>query len=575
MWGTLCAPLQAIRARGGWRQRLGLEGDVPTPAPSRLALGHLQAWGDGDCSSAQLVWHLRHALEDGMQHPMVQRLARCGGDNPTNSRAAIGLVSLVETCGFGDVMTDVHGDVVQKVVLPSSLLALLHTRFSHKFDMLLGTEPGRLERFWGTLRAHSDFAAHVRDNPVLRSLGPEDWKTLVPLTIHEDAGPFTHRQSTNIISWSSLFGAGGEKKCQYMYASYIKRDALTGAQLESVWAPLLHGLETLATQGVGGYRFFVLFGKGDMEVRSNTWGLPHYNGIEVCSECRCNRSSHPYTDLRGGAAWRPTLVVTTEAFRSRLRLPLHPLMASSLFWRRFSPLDLMHVADCNGVACILAGSIIRPLVVGEPRLGRTQDERLAEINRRLVAFYDARPGYSRMAPLRHNNLQLNEWSVLHGKTAKAANTRCLTPFLVELAEAFYDDQAREEHRLVNRAARGMNRFYEIVYGADVFLNTAELSELRRVLLRTGTATQQLRGIARARGEMTWNITPKVHALQHFCEQAGVVNPRCTQNYMEESQVGTTTKVWARAARGRYTRRGQRVVLLKRLVALCVRLEVNL
>ena len=47
-----------------------------------------------------------------------------------------------------------------------------------------------------------------------------------------------------------------------------------------------------------------------------------------------------------------------------------------------------------------------------------------------------------------------------------------------------------------------------------------------------------------------------------------------QNYTEESSVGTVAKVWAHSANGRYRRTVQRMVLLKRLVALMIRLETD-
>ena len=166
-----------------------------------------------------------------------------------------------------------------------------------------------------------------------------------------------------------------------------------------------------------------------MECRSVSWGLANYNSAEPCSECRANRSDLAFTDLTASAPWRHTSNMSSAAYFARARAPVHPLLSGSFAWRFVAPLDVMHVCDCNGVASILGGSLIRPLVQGDPRLGSTQAERLASINSRLEAFYDSRPGYNRMPALRLQNLTADAgWAQLSGSTVKSAATRGLAPF---------------------------------------------------------------------------------------------------------------------------------------------------
>ena len=176
-----------------------------------------------------------------------------------------------------------------------------------------------------------------------------------------------------------------------------------------------------------------------------------------------------------------------------------------------------------------------------------------------------------MAPLRASNLVTNEWCMLGGPTVKAANTRGLSEFFVLIAIEFYDSDT-EYHRLVQRIARCLDRVYKILYGAGTFLTPAALGEFKRTLLMFGATFQALRGLAAAQNLLAWNITPKVHFAQHLGQQAALVNPRWCQSYTEESQIGSTTQVWSRSARGRYRKGVQRLVLMKRVVALAVRLE---
>ena len=59
---------------------------------------------------------------------------------------------------------------------------------------------------------------------------------------------------------------------------------------------------------------------------------------------------------------------------------------------------------------------------------------------------------------------------------------------------------------------------------------------------------------------------------HIPLYASVLNPRFVQNYAEESFIGSTTKVWHRSMFGPYKKVTQSTVLLKRSLALLLRLE---
>ena len=315
-----------------------------------------------------------------------------------------------------------------------------------------------------------------------------------------------------------------------------------------------------------------VFCKGLLEVRANAWGFANYNAVEPCSECPCNRSTIPYTDLSSTARWRE-LVLALDMYIARAKHPLHPLLACRWVWRFFFPLDCMHIMDCNGCTSIVAASVIRHLVLQERRLGANQQTRMNNINTLLVAFYDARPNSHRMPAIRLSNL-VNEagWAQLHGRAVKAANTRGLTPFLVQLAQAYYGDENDDYSRLVLRAVRHLDRFYNIMYDSGPFFTSDQLAEFKRVALRLGAATQQLTEAARLQGFLAWHIVPKMHYMMHLGALAECINPRFVHNYMEESQVGSMTKIWGRSAHGKYRREAQRLVLIKRLTALYIRLE---
>ena len=564
MFAFLCRPLETERHRGGWRQRIAARVATANPGPPRMGLRHLRNWGDGLASAKEVIANMADAVQDGeVKHPMIHRLAKIQGV------PAQGLADLMTACGIALPIEKIPGGtLVTDFARPSSLLKLLLDNYPAKFEQALGCDDQELlAGFWQELLRR---APEVRNLAWCRGTTYDDWKRMVPLTMHEDAGPYTKRLSANIVSFGGLLGRGGEKMCQYPIISYIKERRPTDEELESMWNPILLDFEDLAHRGVGPWRFVLLYVKSDLEVRSVVWGLPSFNSTEPCTECRADCSGRPFTDLRTNASWRDTVLDSSAAFLERARRPLHPLLSSSLFWRGFMPLDLMHLLECNGAANIVAGSILQPLTQRR-ELGASQAQRLAHINSLMLEWQQGHRGMIRMPPFRLANLESNEWACLSGPTIKAANTRSLAPFLVLLAEKFYDPNT-EEGRNVQRIARCLQRMYQILYSSGLFLTDAELNEFRRVLSRFGASFQTLRALAEADNRMLWHIIPKVHISQHLSTQAAVMNPRFCQNYTEESQIGTATRIWKRSASGKYRSGIQRLVLLKRLVGFVVRFD---
>ena len=73
-------------------------------------------------------------------------------------------------------------------------------------------------------------------------------------------------------------------------------------------------------------------------------------------------------------------------------------------------------------------------------------------------------------------------------------------------------------------------------------------------------------------QRAFDVTPKVHKLQHVPMVCEFVNMRFIQCYLEESAVGTTTRIWMKSMAGRWRRRVQRTVLAKRFLGLFLRFE---
>ena len=99
--------------------------------------------------------------------------------------------------------------------------------------------------------------------------------------------------------------------------------------------------------------------------------------------------------------------------------------------------------------------------------------------------------------------------------------------------------------------------------------------LRVVTESFGECFMRLREIARVKKWPLWNVTPKVHKMQHVPLLATVLNPRCVQNYAEESLIGTCTAIWARSVKGKYRTVAQKAVLAKKLTGLMLHFEMPL
>ena len=85
--------------------------------------------------------------------------------------------------------------------------------------------------------------------------------------------------------------------------------------------------------------------------------------------------------------------------------------------------------------------------------------------------------------------------------------------------------------------------------------------------------QLLRSRAKDAGQLLWYITAQTHYMQHFPDEARLINPRAVQCYIEESYIGKIAKIWARCKNGPYGETIQRLALLKYLVWLTIELEL--
>ena len=162
------------------------------------------------------------------------------------------------------------------------------------------------------------------------------------------------------------------------------------------------------------------------------------------------------------------------------------------------------------------------------------------------------------------------WAELSGTVVKAANTRCAVPLVRDFARQHFNAHMAYDHCAI-AVVELLAQLYDDLYSWPMFLSDAQVAKVKSTCDDIGLLMMRLRNFAMELQQLFWRITPKVHKLMHLHLYAAVMNPRWVQNYAEESLVGTTTRIWQRAMRGRYDNHAQSNVLLRRLVGLLLRI----
>ena len=257
-------------------------------------------------------------------------------------------------------------------------------------------------------------------------------------------------------------------------------------------------------------------------------------------------------------------------FRSRLKLPLHPLAASHYFNQYFARFDTMHVNDLRGTIAIAGGSLLVHLVTRIRALGNTQQQRMDDINKSMREFQKGRTEH-RMPNLRLTDLRTDKgWSMLCGKLVKAANTRAMLPFLSGLAQTHCTGRDGFDSSC-NKVFTSLMTIQRIMYSSGTFLTDEAKEEFKDAHLRLGRHWQLLRQLCERAGVNSFQITPKLHYTQHFADQANLINPRVVQNYIQESLIGRVAKVWSACANGPYADTVQQSSLARQWVGLELRI----
>ena len=555
----------------GWRQRLKRARDNSSDAHAHVGSAHdnkcevqqsalatslTKDWCWGVLSAPKLLEYINSEIKDqGINAcPVLHSLAASSELNMHRH-----LVNCFKGFGFGKLIEDLPLSLVTQIVPPHLLMGYI-CKHQEQFERCLGAQATQVHKFWVGLYESHDGHKLFMEHAQLIGKTPDDMVHVLPLVIHEDAGPYAKSRSCVEVSWSSLLGEGPEKECKFLSFTYLKETKAEMAHKfpNRAWRSFIDSLAMLASKvhppesRLAGtplaadstgtiWGGIALFAKGDGE-QLMEWGLPSTSTPDqICGFCMANRTTMPYTDLRPSATWWPTEIGTTVAFKERLKRPHHPLIDAPFFTFWFFRLDIMHLWDCKGLWPIMMGGALWLLVHKEVRLGASMSQRLQTINERRLAFYSRNKVLNIMPKIRINNLTNGDgFADLCGPAIKAANSRSLVPFVAELVMEFMDSGS-VYHKAIQKMFKSAKSILDLLYRASMFLSFQEKLDLKSDIMRLGKYFQLAQTLASADAEPLWHLTPKVHQTMHIPKQASLINPVVVQCYKDESFVGVVTK----------------------------------
>ena len=164
-------------------------------------------WFDGVITSPSLVSYTAAAKQDGLSHPILERLSVVGGSGPTK-HAQNGLCNvLMNFCGCSASLTAV-GD--QHCILPSTYLNAVFTINRTDFTKVFCADTDKLMDFRTKLFSSPEGREMKAQHPHLHRVTVADLAHTIPVVVHEDGAPYTKKSSCNTAFVAPLISTCSE-----------------------------------------------------------------------------------------------------------------------------------------------------------------------------------------------------------------------------------------------------------------------------------------------------------------------------------------------------------------------------
>ena len=481
------------------------------------------------------------AMGSGGQHPQnIQRqLIRMFGSPP----GAPGFV-------WCEVTTR-KGKSLHPFFLPHQWLSSLHAEHPDQFaSALKGPEIGANE-FWNEMAG----SAFVDSHP---GLDPEKLPQTIPVGLYGDAGKYSKQDSLMIFTWNSLLGTGSTITKKFLCTAIRKADVVPGTyddilnilswsfnvMLTGLWPSIDwqgRELEPRPEYLAGGLRACLCQVRGDWEFYTSIFAFPKWNEAERMCWC-CDASSHgplSFSDCGPDAPWRATRH-THESYLEMLaaRGQQVPVLFQKALGMRLEmvAIDTLHTVDL-GIALHIGGNVLMECCRAKAFCDGNIDANIAELNEVIKEWYRRNPKVSTRlkGKLTRERIQTSKsWPKLK---SKAAETRHLAPFFLELSRKHLDAKRVAVCQL-------LCEFYSLIHAQGMFLDEPAKERLPLIGRRMCGMFAALSREAFAKGQKGWKMTPKVHLTLHLCEWQATTygNPRFSWTYSDEDLVGTMVEV---------------------------------
>ena len=399
--------------------------DQPPTGKSRLAQLLMDKWAWGTMSAPMLQSIAQAAVQDGLQHPDVEKLAKIGGQGrfPGNMHRDLTLLAGKPTLSnaisyyrlkLKRTKTAVE-DMLVAFLLPHKMFSCIYHTIPSAFkDSVLGGDPARVQEFWTSMGEHPFLVAR----PEVRSR--EDLHMLVPIGLHGDGVRYMQAtraggKTLEVLSWCSLLTRGPTKVSSFLMLLIVKsciKETGWDTTWPKAWRILCWSLTALASgkwplkdwnnrefsdkesvdflqRGqplAGGFAAIVFVLKCDLKFLCNHFHLNNPASNTPCALCRAERTMDvPWTDCRACAAWRGT---TWTAATWAVENPT----AHQLFRMPGGGLDLVYpdLMHCKhlGTDQVLLGSVITWMI--KSYLGGTIAENLDLLWSFIQAWFNDR-----------------------------------------------------------------------------------------------------------------------------------------------------------------------------------------
>ena len=194
---------------------------------------------------------------------------------------------------------------------------------------------------------------------------------------------------------------------------------------------------------------------------------------------------------------------TNAEFLGSFRRPLHPLVSHPWWNSHTYRLDLLHLIDHHGIAGNIIGNTFWAHISGERMCdvlpGSTVESRLEALNIEIKEFYDANRVDNRLPKLKLDNIKSDTFPELHGPAVKAANTRALVPYVLDLQRRAASMQPNRKHTHMTKVLESLQAAIEIFYTNSFFLSPETVTSLRGIWTGWG-ATSKCCSTLRSRKE---------------------------------------------------------------------------